>query len=67
MFRFTLRELLLLMLVAGLAAGWWSARRELAAERAFRSKLVEVKWRGYGWPDAERVWIEPAPPLEREW
>ena len=66
MFRCTLRELLLLMLVAGLGAGWWSARRELAAEQEFRSKLEEVKHGVIGLPSASRIWIEREPPLERE-
>jgi hypothetical protein len=40
MFRFTIRELLLLMLVVGLAVGWWHNRGQWAAER---QALIETR------------------------
>jgi hypothetical protein len=33
MFRFTIRDLLWLMVVVGLAVGWWIDRREIVRER----------------------------------
>ena len=60
MLRFAIRDLLWLTVVVALAVAWWSARRELAAEQEFRSKLEEVD-PPYGLMRARRVWIEPEP------
>jgi len=62
MFKFTIRDLLWLTVVVALGVAWWLTYRELADARAFRSKLVEIHQSGYGWPHAERIWIEPTPP-----
>ena len=39
MFKFTIRELLLVTLVAGVAVGWWVDRQRLAAYSAERDRL----------------------------
>jgi len=38
MFRFTIRELLILTVTAGLAVGWWIDRRELGADLTLASE-----------------------------
>jgi hypothetical protein len=43
MFRFTIRELLLLTGIIAMGAGWWVDRRNAADDRAFRDSLVEIK------------------------
>ena len=62
MFRFTIRELLLLTLVVGMGVGWWVERNrlieQLKVEQEFRARLVEI---GDGYPDMaprHRVWLE---------
>ena len=42
MFRFTIRDLLLLMLAAGLGLGWAIDRQLSADDRAFRASLVRI-------------------------
>jgi hypothetical protein len=58
MFKLSIRELLLLTVVAALACAWWLTWRELAKERSFRLGLVQAE-RPYGWLQAEQVWIKP--------
>ena len=45
MFRFTIRDLLWLMVVVGLAVGWWTERRQLRMqlmdERESRSEWID--------------------------
>ena len=48
MFRFTIRDLLWLMVVVGLAVGWWLDHRAVGALRAhawlLRDALEQARW-----------------------
>jgi hypothetical protein len=51
MFRFTIRDVLWLMVVVGLAVGWWSDRAVNGSQRLWHSRAEELAkiCRGYGW------------------
>ena len=48
MFRFTIRDLLWVMVVVGLAIGWWNEHRKFEAYREISTdafKALKVRWR----------------------
>jgi hypothetical protein len=53
MFRFTIRELILLTAIAAMGAGWWVDRARLAS----RCQMIEEKWR------SEWLRVHPTPPF----
>jgi hypothetical protein len=45
MFRFTIRDVLWLMVVAGVACGWWTERREVSRLKADMMLLIrQIDW-----------------------
>jgi hypothetical protein len=63
MFRFTIRDVLWLMVVVGLGSGWWIEHRKAVALKSDRDEAVSR------WHDASIKWVEatkliPASPLK---
>ncbi len=52
MFRFTIRDVLWLMVVAGMGLGWWLEYRDSSMLRRERDEAVS------DWRDASRRWVE---------
>jgi hypothetical protein len=48
MFKFTIRELLLLTVIVGLAVGWWLDHRLLSVA-GYRLGILEMELRAGGW------------------
>jgi len=74
MFRFTIRELLILTLTVGLAVGWWIDRRSLLASaettrQKFDEELTRLNSRrpwyqphgAWSWPDSGSKPLERGP------
>ena len=49
MFRFTIRELVLLTLVVAMGVGWWIDRNRLQARWSNRIDVLRVEIRDRGW------------------
>ena len=48
--RFSIRDLLWLTLVVGLALGWWADRQRIVGEMEIaRREVAQLKWSAYSW------------------